>query len=293
LAQADYFASRGLVTARADYRVKSRDGVTPDICTEDARSAIRWLKQNHKKLGIDPEKVIASGGSAGGHLAGTTMIPKSVEDAGDDLSISTVPAAMLLFNPVLNFNIKNDTRSIKERMGERGHLAEKISPTLHLSKNTPPAIVFFGTDDELKIHGDEYCKIAKKLGVRAEQFTAKGQGHGFFNKSPWLEKTMLAADKFLISLGLTQGKPTVKVPKDESRAQDQEAAKEKVDTQKTSLADQLEKRWQTMDANKDDKLSTDEAKGPFKNNFDKIDTNSDGFIDRSELAKVADRMTRK
>jgi len=273
--------------------VKSRDGVTPDICTEDARSAIRWLKQNHKKLGIDPEKVISSGGSAGGHLAGTTMIPKSVEDPGDNLSITTVPAAMLLFNPVLNFKIENDTRSIMERLGEKQSLAEKISPTLHLSKDTPPAIVFFGTDDELKIHGDEYCEIAKRLGVRAEQFVAKGQGHGFFNKSPWLEKTMLAADKFLASLGFTQGRPTIKVPKDESKAQEQKAAKEKVEKQKASSGDNLEKRWQSMDANRDDKLSIDEAKGPFKNNFDKIDTNSDGFIDRSELAKVAERMTRK
>ncbi len=42
--QAAYLASRGLVAARADYRVKSRDGVTPDQCVEDARSAVRWIR---------------------------------------------------------------------------------------------------------------------------------------------------------------------------------------------------------------------------------------------------------
>ena len=89
--QAEYFASRGMVTARADYRVKSRDRVTPDACVADARSAVRYMRKNAKKLGIDPNKLIASGGSAGGHLAACMMIEKSVEADGDDLSIATIP----------------------------------------------------------------------------------------------------------------------------------------------------------------------------------------------------------
>src|SRR5438034_8077476 len=44
--QAKHFASRGLVTVRADYRIKSRHGVDPDVCVEDAKSAIRWVRQN-------------------------------------------------------------------------------------------------------------------------------------------------------------------------------------------------------------------------------------------------------
>ena len=58
--QAEYFASRGMVTARADYRVKNRDGVTPDQCVEDARSAVRWLKKNSQQLGIDPKRLVSS-----------------------------------------------------------------------------------------------------------------------------------------------------------------------------------------------------------------------------------------
>jgi acetyl esterase len=74
LKQAEYFASRGMVSARAEYRVKSRDGVTPDDCVRDARSSLRWMKKNAEKLGIDPAKIVASGGSAGGHLAACMMI---------------------------------------------------------------------------------------------------------------------------------------------------------------------------------------------------------------------------
>ncbi len=206
--QAEYFATRGLVAARADYRVKSRDGVTPDKCVEDARSAVRWIRRNAKELGIDPQKLIASGGSAGGHLAACMMIAKSVEAEGDDLSISTIPQAMVLFNPVLSF----DHELIIERINGDKELARKISPTLHLDKNSPPALILFGTKDRLKVFGDEYWKKAESLGVRADQYLAEGQGHGFFNNSPWRERTIIAADKFLASLGLLKGEPTIRVP---------------------------------------------------------------------------------
>ena len=206
--QADYLASRGMVAARADYRVKSRDGVTPDKCVEDARSAVRWMRKNARRIGIDPEKLIASGGSAGGHLAACTMIADSVEAEGDDLSISTIPQAMVLFNPVLSF----EHEQMIKRLGDNKHLARKISPTSHLDENSPPALILFGTNDRLKAFGDAYWKKAEGVGVRAEKFLAEGQPHGFFNRSPWRERTLIAADKFLASLGFLAGKPTVTVP---------------------------------------------------------------------------------
>jgi len=205
LPQADYFAARGLVTARADYRVKSRDGVTPDQCVADARSAVRWLRQHANELGIDPRKLISSGGSAGGHLAACMMIKQSVESPKDDTSISTIPQAMVLFNPVLSF----EHEEIITRLGDRQHLARKISPTAHLSKQSPPALILFGTEDRLKAFGDAYWEKAADLDVRADQFLAEGQGHGFFNRSPWLEQTTTAADKFLASLGFLEGDPIV------------------------------------------------------------------------------------
>ena len=208
--QAEYLAGRGMVAARADYRVKSRDGVTPDKCVEDARSAVRWMRHNAGRLGIDPKKLITSGGSAGGHLAACMMIPKSVEADGDDLSISTIPQAMVLFNPVLSFE---NERMLKRLNGDK-QLARKISPTRYLDKNSPPALILFGTNDRLKIFGDEYWKKAEAIGVRADEFLAEGQGHGFFNRSPWTERTLLVVDKFLTSLGFLKGEPTIEVPKE-------------------------------------------------------------------------------
>ena len=279
LVQAEYFAARGLVAARADYRVKSRDGVTPDKCVEDARSAVRWMRVNCKRLGIDPRKLIASGGSAGGHLAACTMIKKSVEADGDDLSVSTIPQAMVLFNPVLSF----ENEQMIVRLGDNKRLARKISPTSHLDKNSPPALILFGTNDRLKVFGDEYWKKAEALGVRADKYLAEGQGHGFFNRSPWQERTLIAADKFLASLGFLKGEPTIKVPEQgpgEQRSRDSRSR------------DNIIKRWLAMDKNGDEKISRQEAQGPIKNNFEQIDSNSDGVIDRKELDQLAARPRR-
>ena len=60
-----YFASRGLVAATANYRL----GKGKRLCITDAKSAIRWYKQNAAKLGLDPKRIISGGGSAGGHIA--------------------------------------------------------------------------------------------------------------------------------------------------------------------------------------------------------------------------------
>src|SRR5580692_8744139 len=96
--QATYLASRGLVTARADYRVKSRHGVTPKECVDDARSAMRWFRENAARLGVDPHRIVASGGSAGGHIAAcTTLMPGSEPD---DPNNSSKANALILFNPV-------------------------------------------------------------------------------------------------------------------------------------------------------------------------------------------------
>src|SRR6266404_6084421 len=84
--QAQYLASRGMVTARADYRVKSRHGVTPKECVDDARSAVRWFRQNAGKLGVDPGKIVASGGSAGGHIAACTTLMPTSKDDGKEVS---------------------------------------------------------------------------------------------------------------------------------------------------------------------------------------------------------------
>ena len=200
--QAKYLASRGMVAARADYRVRSRHGVTPKECVDDARTAIRWFRQNAATLGVDPDKIVASGGSAGGHIAAcTTLMPAS---EGKDKKVSCKANALILFNPVLRFGPQ-----LLKKIDNDEAVGKGISPILYLAKDSPPTLLFFGTDDFLYKQGQEFIQRSKELGHRAEMFTAEKQPHGFFNKSPWRERTLQRADEFLVSLGYLQGKPTI------------------------------------------------------------------------------------
>ena len=195
--QANHLASRGMVAVRADYRVKSRHGVTPQECVEDAKSAVRWMRQNAAKLGVDPERIVAAGGSAGGHIAACTAFTPGLDAENEDATISSKPNALVLFNPVLRFE---NIPELMERIGNDEVLGTAISPTLHLTKDSPPTLIFFGTGDRLAVMGDEFVKKSKELGHRAELFAADGQPHGFFNRPPWLEKTTQRMDTFLVSL---------------------------------------------------------------------------------------------
>jgi acetyl esterase/lipase len=201
--QAEYFAGRGLVAFSADYRIASKHKTTPDKCVEDAKSAIRWVKANASKLGIDPDRVIASGGSAGGHIAACTALVDGFDSPEDPKGLSCVPAALLLFNPALNL-----PREVKDAKGE--DIAAKISPTRFLTKKSPPAWVVFGDADAMLAQGEEYAKKAKERGVPVELYTAPKQPHGFFNRSPWIESTTAAADEWLVKQGYLKGNGTLK-----------------------------------------------------------------------------------
>jgi len=209
-AEADYFASRGLVAASADYRIASIHKTKPDKCVEDAKSAVRYLRGNAAKLGIDPDRIIAAGGSAGGHLAACTATIEDFNADTDDKSISAKPNALVLYNPALNIDELAAARGQADRIAE----AEKITPNRFLTKASPPAILFFGTDDRLIEGAHQYMEKAKALGLSAELWTAKDQPHGFFNRSPWAEVCVKRADQFLTSLGYLTGEPSVKMPAD-------------------------------------------------------------------------------
>lgn len=207
---AKYFASRGLTCFLVDYRTEKKHGVDPFECVKDAKSAIRFVKANAEKFGIDSSKIIASGGSAGGHLAISTALIEKYVHSDDDLSISCKPHALVLFNPVYD---NGPGGYAYERIGDE---YKDFSPLHNITKNTPPTIVFFGTEDPLvPVETAKYFqKTMQRLDLRSELFLYKGQAHGFFNygrtsNNKYYKKTVHEADVFLESLGYIKGKPTI------------------------------------------------------------------------------------
>lgn len=203
----EYLASRGMVAVVADYRVKSRHGVTPIECVADAKSAIRWVRVHAKEFGIDANRIVAAGGSAGGHLAATTALIKTLDEKSEDLKISSVPNALALFNPVLDMSGSNFRRGLGDR-------ALEISPLHQLSSGAPPTIIFHGTADttvDFK-QAEDFCAAMKKQNARCELKAYEGRNHGFFNVARGEEdyvSTLRSLDEFLISLGYLKGTPTL------------------------------------------------------------------------------------
>ena len=70
--QSHHLAERGMVAISAEYRVKSIHGTDSTTCVRDAKSAMRWVRSHAEELGIDPDRIAAGGGSAGGFLAAAT-----------------------------------------------------------------------------------------------------------------------------------------------------------------------------------------------------------------------------
>ncbi len=207
---AEYLASRGMVAAIADYRVKSRQGTSPFECVADGKSAVRWLRTNAATLGIDPDRIAAGGGSAGGHVAAAVGNCPGLEQSGEDTSVSSKPNALLLFNPVYDNGPDGYGHSrVKDRW-------EEISPMHNIRKGAPPTITFLGSKDSLipVATGELYDKKMKEAGSKSELHVYEGQPHGFFNKSKaggvYYVKTVTAMDKFLVFLGWLEGEPTVK-----------------------------------------------------------------------------------
>ena len=210
---AEYFATRGLVAASAEYRIESIHHTPPQACAEDAKSAIRWLRMNAPRLGIDRARIIAGGGSSGATIAAFAAYNTTFEPNDEDASVSCEPDALVLINPAFGFP---DRMTPEQTAAAKGPIGDFIS-SWKVTKGGPPAILFFGTEDSLQEKARDFARQLIVAGTRAEFYTAEGQKHAFFNRSdssPWHILVLRQVDLFLRSLGYLQGDPTIGIPTD-------------------------------------------------------------------------------
>lgn len=216
--QACYFASRGMIAITADYRVKSRHQSRVIDSVSDARSAIRWVRLNAKRLGVDPNRIAAGGGSAGGHLAACAAFISEFDDPREDKKTSAAPNALVLFNPALMLaplagQSQGDFRAVPDR-SFLGAEASKISPAHHIASGGPPTIIFHGHADTTVpfATAQAFTDLMKAKGSSCRLIGYEGQRHGFFNNDPWRTRTLIKADEFLASLDWLKGPPTLTDP---------------------------------------------------------------------------------
>jgi acetyl esterase/lipase len=176
---------------------------------QDMHRAVRFIRHNAAKYGIDPNKLGVTGGSAGGHLSlilGTQTggTPPKSKDPIDQES-SAVQCVACFFPPTdfLNygtngvdgvgfgilkgykaaFGPQSDTEEGRKKLGR------EISPFYNISSNTPPTLIIHGDADKLvPIQQSEiFIKRAKEDGVDAKLVVKEGKEHGW---PGWLEADM-------------------------------------------------------------------------------------------------------
>ena len=206
-----------MVAIVADYRVKSRHDVPEKECVSDAKSAIRWVRENASKLGIDGNRI-----AAGGHLAAACATLPKYDEENENKSISSKPNALVLFNPAL---VLAPTEDVKRKWNEKMDDLEKrmgtnpvnVSPYHHVGSNLPPTIIFHGTNDSAVpfLSVELFTKKMHEFGNKCTLVAYQGEGHGFFNYGRSSNAVFVDAvhkmDNFLVSLGYLQATPEAEV----------------------------------------------------------------------------------
>jgi acetyl esterase len=131
-----HFSDRGYVAISADYRTVATHGATPFDAVDDARDALRWVRDHAAQLGADPARLIGAGASAGGHLAVTAVLT-----AGDN---HARPAALLLWYPILDTGPEGYGHAL---FGERFTEASPLHLLANDSHALPPTLIMVGTQD--------------------------------------------------------------------------------------------------------------------------------------------------
>jgi acetyl esterase len=189
--QCDYFSAQGFSCFSAQYRLGDKN--IPDVrgAVADARSALNYLIDNAEKLHIDPHQIAVGGGSSGGHLAAAlgSGLPVTV-------SHYQKPAALLLYNPMLDLAPgKPDHHLVKDYW-------EQVSPYHHIDGDVPPVLILVGSQDlEVPVPTAEaFCTKVRSAGGHCEIALYEGEGHGFYHKPKYREKTNQRIVKFLSTL---------------------------------------------------------------------------------------------
>jgi acetyl esterase/lipase len=181
---AEWLKSKGIAGIVLKYRLPYGHHEIP---SGDARQAIRIVRMNAEKWGVNPAKVGIAGSSAGGHLASTvgTVFDKG-NPAGKtpEEKISCRPDFMLLLYPVISFDESvGHMGSRKNLIGEGNdwNLAKKYSNELNVTTETPPTFLVLADDDKAVIpeNSIRFYMALKKNNVPAEMHIFREGAHGF------------------------------------------------------------------------------------------------------------------
>ena len=209
------FLAHGFVVCNVEYRMAGKDSSGAYTATsalapaavEDALTAAKWFADHAAQYHVDPNRIVVSGASAGGHLA--LMVGLCTPDAKLG---PTAPADFKIAAIVNGYGpadmaepAEHDAAAkqwIPESLPDRADLIRRISPVSYARKDIPPLLTVIGANDHGLSSNQKLVEMLKADGADAQIHVVAGAGHGF-NTPPtaWpdAEKTMF---DFLAAKGI-------------------------------------------------------------------------------------------
>jgi acetyl esterase/lipase len=182
------YLAMGMNVVNVEYRL-ARVAQAP-AAVEDCRCALRWVIQHAKEYGIEANRIVVAGGSAGGHLALTTgMLPASAGldrqcPGPDNLRVAAIvnwygiaDVDELLDGP----NMRPYAVTWLGSAPDREQIAKRVSPLSYVRAGLPPVLSIHGDADPTVPH-TQSVRLHKALadaGVANELMTIPGGKHGF------------------------------------------------------------------------------------------------------------------
>lgn len=197
-------AEKGYVVANVEYRLAG--AAKYPAAVQDCSLAVRWVRANAKRFALDPQRIGAWGGSAGGHLVGLlaaapehflTLELKDVSAAVQATGIMAGPTDLT------NATFVESLRKAKEKSNsytwfgklydDAPDLYRDASPLTHFTKTTGPILFLTGDLDNPDRDKASIEKL-QSLGVATKQTLLKGAKHGCWMQKPWFDQCVSAVD---------------------------------------------------------------------------------------------------
>lgn len=233
---AKYLAAHGMAAVTIDYRM--RPAVRVIDCVYDTKAAVRWVRANAEKYGIDPNRIGAIGASAGAHLAAllaTTADRPELEGNGGNANVSSaIQAAVGIATPAFT---PSTSMERAERFGFTEEEVRVLSPYQNVSDKAAPLFLIHGTADQTvpPQNSQDLFDRYNQFGVHVELKWIPGEDHGFYEGNDRAIK--LAAEFFKRQFTHQNGPDSV------AAIHDPAAMGQTYKISKTQLKDKIKGAW--------------------------------------------------
>lgn len=188
------YAAKGYVCITVNYRLITDENWRIDQCIEDVKNAVRWLRAHAEKYNVDPNRIGATGNSAGAHLS--VMLGICPQDAGlegggpyQDYSsaVQAVAASATPTSFLIPMSERGKANFKRQNASRKETLRKKISPITYVAADAPPMLLWHEESDRTVgvYQSDTFVAALRETGAKDVNYMlfGDGTGHGTFQRN--------------------------------------------------------------------------------------------------------------